>query len=869
MKRILIVVVGVAIVGALSAATLFGVPAPWSPMIASKRFVWQQPLPQGNPIRVVDFVTDTLGWAAGDNGTVLKTTDGGFSWTNQGPIVPQGGSDRKTGVFDACFVDATHGWIAADTMVYRTTDGGSTWSDSGAWMTDMGGNYLAYTAVDFADADNGWMIGSGHVFQTTNGGVTVTEQTIPGGLNVSEVQAVSSTTAFAYRYTTTGFLVTENGGNTWEQRTFTGTAYENRGPYGFAACTPSLIYAQVGLDLLKSTNGGSTWTTQTVTSLDLGDDPYMVYTVDGDASGSRVYVLSDGGDLHASSDGGATWEKRQEHGSLYSLDAPSSTSVFAVKSSRVKGSTDGGGTWYDANGGETTHPYIAVDFTSETTGNAITPYAYARTSDGGANWDVRSLATLGINLTALGDMTFLGSDPSIGWIAGTPPYGSPTVYKTVDSGETWTSLEETTMVGIGTLRFSDANNGWALYSYQDGFWHSSDGGNSWQLVPHAGSHWDLDWADAEHGWISYSPMDGTDLCVARTVDGGSTWTTQTVGHTGGSLLHIDFADEQTGYAVDSMANIFKTTNGGETWNEFAFWPWAPDFSIDDINFSTPLDGWVVGQQLTSSLSPTKRHDFAAHTTDGGMTWDFNADSDSSDKGSTGTNVTPYAVDAVGSRMWFVGGNGSILASRPRPVTTLTSTSKTLSTYGQSTAVSGVLKVDGAPLPGRRVDLYTCSTAGGTYVKTNSGATTASNGTFSITVRPTSTTYYKVRSAVDATTQASASSASVKIVPRPAVGSPHAPSSMRRSTYYTVYGYLKPKHTAGTYPVRIYLWRYVSGSWRSYGYVKAKAANYSSYTKYSTRMRLTSSGKWRLRAYHPADAGQASAWSSSYDYVTVP
>jgi len=51
-------------------------------------------------------------------------------------------------------------------------------------------------------------------------------------------------------------------------------------------------------------------------------------------------------------------------------------------------------------------------------------------------------------------------------------------------------------------------------------------------------------------------------------------------------------------------------------------------------------------------------------------------------------------------------------------------------------------------------------------------------------------------------------------------------------------------------------------------VSAKASNYSTYTKYSRSIRLPYAGKWRLRAYAPADSGHAATWSSGYDYVTV-
>ena len=113
------------------------------------------------------------------------------------------------------------------------------------------------------------------------------------------------------------------------------------------------------------------------------------------------------------------------------------------------------------------------------------------------------------------------------------------------------------------------------------------------------------------------------------------------------------------------------------------------------------------------------------------------------------------------------------------------------------------------------------------------------------------------------------STAITVKPKTYVSNPKAPSKMSRRKYYTVYGYLKPRHTAGSYPVRIYKWKKTSsGKWKSYGYVNAKAYNYSSYTKYSRKIKLTSKGKWRLRAYAPADSQHAATWSSGYDYVRV-
>ncbi|HEY5499613.1 MAG TPA: YCF48-related protein [Bacteroidales bacterium] len=50
---------------------------------AQTGWFWQNPLPQGNSLYGVEFISSTEGWAVGANGTILKTSDGGASWQIQ------------------------------------------------------------------------------------------------------------------------------------------------------------------------------------------------------------------------------------------------------------------------------------------------------------------------------------------------------------------------------------------------------------------------------------------------------------------------------------------------------------------------------------------------------------------------------------------------------------------------------------------------------------------------------------------------------------------------------------------------------------------------------------------------------------------
>ena len=44
------------------------------------KWYWTQPVPTGNMLRSVFFINDNTGFAAGESGTIMKTTDGGSVW---------------------------------------------------------------------------------------------------------------------------------------------------------------------------------------------------------------------------------------------------------------------------------------------------------------------------------------------------------------------------------------------------------------------------------------------------------------------------------------------------------------------------------------------------------------------------------------------------------------------------------------------------------------------------------------------------------------------------------------------------------------------------------------------------------------------
>ncbi|HEY5484686.1 MAG TPA: InlB B-repeat-containing protein [Propionibacteriaceae bacterium] len=98
--------------------------------------------------------------------------------------------------------------------------------------------------------------------------------------------------------------------------------------------------------------------------------------------------------------------------------------------------------------------------------------------------------------------------------------------------------------------------------------------------------------------------------------------------------------------------------------------------------------------------------------------------------------------------------------------------------------------------------------------------------------------------------------------------PVAPSRVTHGSHFSIYGYVKPKHSSGYYLVSLYF--YLKDSHGAYVYhsqVRARRYYYSNtMTKYKATVSLPHKGAWRVRAYH-SDAGHSPSYSA-YDYITV-
>lgn len=120
-------------------------------------------------LRSVSNIDASMAWVCGANGTVIKTINGGYNWTNH----TSNGIPTNVLLINIFGVDAntalTAGYIGANTYVYRTSNGGVNWTQV---FTEANG---FINGVWMRTALNGFMQGdpvSGRwsLWKTTNGG---------------------------------------------------------------------------------------------------------------------------------------------------------------------------------------------------------------------------------------------------------------------------------------------------------------------------------------------------------------------------------------------------------------------------------------------------------------------------------------------------------------------------------------------------------------------------------------------------------------------------------------------------------------------------------------------------------------------------
>lgn len=361
-------------------------------------WAWVSPYPTGSTINQVHFLTDRVGILVGGNsgsssssgGSVLRTTDGGTTWTDVTP-------DPVLSFGNVSFVDSLRGWLVGNysgsARVFTTTNGGLTW---GLQFAPVSSFYPS--DIFFFNNTSGWMVGDyGKIYRTSDGGVTWLDRSIPSqnSLHFYRVRFTSPTngaalgTGYINGVTMFAAATTTDGGDTWILRATGLSSVLN----DLAIRPPSsMVTVGQGGMILQSTNGGSRWFfgmqdlgstvvsnlnaaafRDSLTGIAVGTNGVVARTNDGGDSWSQSTV-STGVDLRSvqffsaseivvggsasssssglnpailiSSDGGTTWGNRaryiQNSFSIYSMAFISPVHFWIAGSRYMYETTDSG-----------------------------------------------------------------------------------------------------------------------------------------------------------------------------------------------------------------------------------------------------------------------------------------------------------------------------------------------------------------------------------------------------------------------------------------------------------------------------------------------------------------------------------------------
>lgn len=510
--------------------------------------------------------------AVGDNGKILRSSNGGTTWsrTTNGSVnyksaasvgndVWVGGSDGKvykttkvntglvgylTGSVNSVngvdFVTSTVGYACGDGgTVYRTSDGGLTWT-----LKNSGLPNVKFNCVSFRDAAVGVIGGNnGTAYVTTNSGDSWTAFTTGTTRNILAAHYYPTIIYFVGEW---GTILTTTGSPTLtsvKSRTRTDIR-------GISGINSSEVHLTGGGGFIRNNKNSST------EFLNFEVNPMMANLVGiafSDANtGFAISSLNDA--IIKTTNGGVNWN----------LTAGATMQVSWV--SKLSGS-----------GG------IGNNLTFHPTNRDMLYVVYGKTMyrsyNKGETWS--SFGTVGATsgtVTAAHSFYMSPIDTNILMCAieGTP---TDKVVRSTNYGATWTTILTINFSNYGMPLEMDQNdpNLWYYAPDGGGFWKSTNNGANFTEISGAypfRSPCDVivDWEDSRNIMIADGVTSAsTPADIFRSTNGGVNWTKVHTNSGGSGLSEIPSMcnsafDTKLGYATNwSGSNRYKTTNGGVNW----------------------------------------------------------------------------------------------------------------------------------------------------------------------------------------------------------------------------------------------------------------------------------------------------------------
>ena len=287
--------------------------------------------PTNEQLNKVSFVDTQTGWAAGFNGAIIKTSDGGDSWVDQSRTFNQN-------ISSIYMINTSTGWAVAPVFpdgsgnepgskILKTIDGGDTWIEQ--FYPDR-----FFLAVTFFDELTGWIAGLDGVFaKTIDGGITwsetISDTAIGAFFSVRHLQYFSDQLILGVGGEYDRFGVawrSTNGGERWEPYALGSEPYFS---VHFFDDQNFLVMGgdfEFGVSRIVSSNGGESWTYDLL-------NIFGIATALSFRTENEVWAaLGNSGRLMVSEDAGQnwTWDFAPDNSVIYDLVFVDSTTGIGV-----------------------------------------------------------------------------------------------------------------------------------------------------------------------------------------------------------------------------------------------------------------------------------------------------------------------------------------------------------------------------------------------------------------------------------------------------------------------------------------------------------------------------------------------------------
>ena len=157
----------------------------------------------------IQMITDTVGFIAGSENTILKTNDGGDTWLGSSERARVG--ETRNNLENICFVSPTTGWVIGSYgTLLHTTDAGETWKKQNAGVDNN------LFGIHFFNEKVGWISGQeGLILHTNDAGKTWKQQKTESYDNLHDIMFVDEKVGWAAG-DFGSVLHTTDGGSTWK-----------------------------------------------------------------------------------------------------------------------------------------------------------------------------------------------------------------------------------------------------------------------------------------------------------------------------------------------------------------------------------------------------------------------------------------------------------------------------------------------------------------------------------------------------------------------------------------------------------------------------------------------------------------------------